>query len=133
MAAITQIHAHHGIAGLEDGEIHRLVSLRARVRLHVGIFGAEQLFNAIYGDFLNLVDKLATAIEALARITLGILVGKLRTLRLHHGRARIVFRGDQLNMLILALALGFNAAPQVGINNTEIFCCAEHIQVFPKV
>ena len=43
MAAVGQIHAEHRVAGLQQGHVDRHVRLCARVRLHVGVVGAEQL------------------------------------------------------------------------------------------
>src|SRR6185312_6887945 len=45
-----------------------------------------------------------TAVIAFARITLGVLVGELGALRFHHPRAGVVLRGDQLDVIFLALA-----------------------------
>ncbi len=42
MAAVREVHAEHGVARLQQREIHGHVRLRARVRLHVGVVGAEQ-------------------------------------------------------------------------------------------
>ncbi len=41
MAAGGEVEAHVGVAGLEQREEHRLIGLRARVRLHVGIRAVE--------------------------------------------------------------------------------------------
>ena len=67
------------VAGLQRGEEHGLVGLRAGVRLHVGGLGVEQLLGALDRDLLDDVDELAAAVVALARIALGVLVGELRS------------------------------------------------------
>ena len=77
VAAFGQAHAHDGVAGLEQAEEHGLVGLRAGVRLHVGVAGAEQLLDAVDGQLLDDVDELAAAVVALAGIALGVLVGEL--------------------------------------------------------
>ena len=46
MAAVIKAEAHHGVAGLEQTEIDRHVGAGTTVRLHVGVLGAEQLFDA---------------------------------------------------------------------------------------
>ena len=84
VAAGGEIHSQHGVAGLEEGQEHRLVGLGTGVRLHVGTIGAEQFLGAIDGKLLDHVDVLAAAVVALARIALGILVGELRTLSFHY-------------------------------------------------
>ena len=55
---------------MQDGR----VGLRARVRLHVGVVGAEQFLGTLDGQRLDVVDVLAAAVVALARIALGVLV-----------------------------------------------------------
>jgi hypothetical protein len=85
VAAFGQAHAHDGVAGLQEGQEHGLVGLRAGVRLHVGGFGAEQLLDAVDGQLLGDVDVLAAAVVALAGVALGVLVGQLRALGGHDG------------------------------------------------
>ena len=46
VAAVRQVHAEHGVARLQQREVDRHVRLRAGVRLHVGVLGAEQLLGA---------------------------------------------------------------------------------------
>src|SRR5690606_31699791 len=55
----------------------------------------------------------------LARITFGVLVGQYRTLCLQHARARVVLRGDQLDVLLLARPLGIDGARQVGVKSLD--------------
>ena len=78
VAAVREVHAEHGVAGLEQREVHRHVRLRAGVRLHVGVLGAEQLLRARDGERLGDVDELAAAVVALARVSFGVLVGQDR-------------------------------------------------------
>src|SRR6185503_6630691 len=52
-----------------------------------------------------LVDLLAAAVVAPAGIALGILVGQHRARRLEHGARDDVRRGDQLDLLLLAVQL----------------------------
>ena len=76
VAAMRQVHAQDGVAGLQHGGIRGLIGLRARVRLHVGVLGAEQLLGAIAGQVLDDVGELAAAVVALAGIAFGVLVGE---------------------------------------------------------
>ena len=115
MAAFGQTHAHDGVARLAEGHQHRLVGLRAGMGLHVGGFCAEQLLDPIDRQLLGDVHPFAAAVIALARITFRILVGEHRTLRLHHGRAGVVLRRDQFDMVFLALGLALDGGPQLGI------------------
>ena len=105
VAAVRQVHAEDRVARLQQREIHRHVRLRARVRLHVGVLGAEQLLGPRDRQRLGDVDELAAAVVALARIPLGVLVGQHRAGRLQHGLADEVLRGDQLEAGVLPVLL----------------------------
>ena len=61
------------------------------------------------------IDKLAAAVIALAGVAFCILVGKLRPLRRHDRRARVILGGDQLDVLFLPPVFGGNGVPQFGI------------------
>ena len=99
--------------GLSAAKVHRLVRLRARMRLDVGVLGAEQLLGAIDRELLGDVDELAAAVVALARIAFGVLVGELRALRREDRRARVVFRKRSARaMLFLAPVFGADRASQ---------------------
>ena len=76
MATAGQIEAHVGVGRLQEREEYRLVRLGARMRLNVGVDGAEELLHAVDRDGLDLVDELAAAVVALAGIALGVLVGQ---------------------------------------------------------
>ena len=103
VAAVREVHAEHGVARLQQREVDRHVRLRARVRLHVGVLGAEQLLRARDRQRLGDVDELAAAVVALARIAFGVLVGQHRAGRLQHRLADEVLRGDQLEAGVLAV------------------------------
>ena len=75
MPAVCQRHTEDGVAGLEHRRIHSKVGLRTRMRLHVGVFSAEQFFRAIDRQLLGDVDKLATTVIAFAGIALGVFIG----------------------------------------------------------
>src|ERR1700747_2268346 len=72
---VSKRHTENHVAGLEDSQIHRLICLRSRVRLHIGVLGAEQVLDAINRELFDNVDEFATTIVAPARITLSVLVG----------------------------------------------------------
>jgi hypothetical protein len=76
------------------------------VRLDIGELAAEQRLGALDGQPLDLVDHFAAAVVALARITLGILVGEHTALRLQHRLRDDVLGGDQFDLVLLALQLG---------------------------
>jgi hypothetical protein len=83
VAAFGEAHAHDRVAGLEQGEEHRLVGLRAGVGLDVGEAGVEQLLHPVDRQLLGHVDELAAAVVALAGVALGVLVGELAALGGH--------------------------------------------------
>ena len=98
----------------------------AGVRLHVGVVGAEELLGALDGESFRDVDELATAVITLARITFGVLVGEHRALRFQHARADVVFRGDQLDVIFLALAFVLEGGLEFGVKTTDGHRGTEH-------
>ncbi len=112
MTAMRQRHAKNGVARLQQREIHRLIGLRAGVRLHICIRGAEQLLDAFDRQSLGNVDVVAAAVITMAGIALSVLVGELGALRLQHPWTGIVLRGDQLDVIFLALTLVGNRLGQ---------------------
>src|SRR5229473_1332601 len=105
MPALVERHTHESVAGLEQRHEHRLVGLRAGMRLHVREAAVEQLAGTVDGELLGLVDLLAAAVVAPAGIALGIFVGEHRARRFEHGARDDVLRGDQLDLLALAVQL----------------------------
>ena len=105
VAAVRQVHAEHGVARLEQRQVDRHVRLRAGVRLHVGVVGAEQRLRARDRRALDDVDELAAAVVALARIALGVLVRQHRAGGFEHRAADEVLRRDQLEAAVLAVQL----------------------------
>src|SRR5712691_5121011 len=66
--AVRQVHAKNRVARVDDTGIRSLVGLGARVRLHVGVLGVEQLFGAVAGQVLDYIGVLTTAVVAFARV-----------------------------------------------------------------
>ena len=105
MAARIKAHPQNRVAGLDQRLKHTLVRLTARVGLHVGKGHPEQFASARDRQIFRHIYKLTAAVIALARIAFGIFVGHDRALRLHHGAADDVFRGDQLDLMALTSKL----------------------------
>ena len=101
MAAVREIHGQNLVARFNGGEIDRHVRLRAAVRLHVHVLGAEQSLGAIDRQLLDRIDILAAAIPAFLRITFGVFVRQHAALRFHHRAAGEIFRRDQLDVFAL--------------------------------
>ena len=91
--------------GLKQREVRGHVRLRAGVRLHVGVLGAEELLGAVDRQLLDLVDDLAAAVVAAAGIALGVLVRRHRADRLEDARPGEVLGCDQLDLRTLPLEL----------------------------
>ncbi len=107
VAAMRQVHAQHRVAGLQRGHVHRYICGGSGMRLHVGVFRAEQFLGAIDGQLLDLVGVLAAAVVALARIALRVFVGENRAHGLEHRLGDQVLRGNQFQSS--SLPLGFVA------------------------
>jgi hypothetical protein len=94
--------------------------VRLDVRVdRVGISRREQRFRARDREGLGLVHVDATAVVALARVALGVLVRERGADGLHHGPRREVLRGDELDALVLARRLGGDDAGDLGIGLGE--------------
>ena len=104
VTALVEAHPHDLVAGLEQREVGGHVGVGARVRLHVGVLGAEQLAQAVAGELLDLVDHEVAAVVALRRVALGVLVGEHRALRGEH-RGDVKF-SDAMSWIGGVLALG---------------------------
>ena len=126
VTAFGQAHAHDGVARLGKGHEHGLVGLRAAVGLHVGRFSTEQLFDAVNGQLFDHIHMLAAAVVALAGVAFGVFIGQLRALGFHDGGGAVVFAGDQLNVLLLALVFGLDGGKYFGIDNLNGIGTLEH-------
>lgn len=115
VAAVGQVQAEDGVAGLGQREQRGLVGGGTRVGLHVGVLGAEQLLDPVDGDLLGHVDVLAAAVVAAARVALGVLVGQDRALGLHDRDRSEVLRGDHLQRGLLAVQLGVDGGGDVRV------------------
>ena len=115
MAALGQIHAHDGIAGLQQGEIHGGVGLGAGMGLHVGILRAEEPAGPVDGDLFHLVHELAAAVVPFAGIALGVFIGQHAAHGGHDRRADDILAGDQLDILALARQLALHGGGDFGV------------------
>ena len=105
VAALVEAQAEHGVARLQQRQVHGHVGVGAGVGLHVGVRRAEQRLGPLAGDVLDLVDDLVAAVVALARVALAVLVGEHRARGAQHRRRGEVLAGDQLEGGVLALDL----------------------------
>ncbi len=119
VAAVREIEAENGVAGLQHGRVGRGVGLRAGVRLHVDVLAAEDLARAIAGQVLDDVGVFAAAVVAASRVALGIFIGEDRAGRFEHGFRDEVFAGDHLQPLVLAEGFLVNGGGDFGIGLGE--------------
>src|SRR5271154_1543066 len=79
MAAMSKVQTKNRVTGLEHRSVGSLISLRSRVRLYVGVLRAKKFLGPLTRKFFHYVGELASAVVALARIALRILVGEDRS------------------------------------------------------
>ena len=105
VSAVIQAHTHDRVAQLAKGLVDSIIGLGAGVRLNIGKLGAEQLLGPLDGDIFHHVHALTAAVIPFAGIAFGILVGKNSAGRRQNSGADDVLRGDQLDVLLLAVIL----------------------------
>jgi hypothetical protein len=115
VAAVREAEAHHGVAGLAEGEVHREVGGRAGVGLHVGVLDAEEGLDAVAGELLDGVDELLALVVALAGVALAVLVVERRAAGLEDGAGGVVLAGDHAELVALALVLVSDEVGDVGV------------------
>src|SRR5260370_17077847 len=78
VSAMCQIQPKNRVPGLQHGGVGLHVGLRSGMRLHIGVLRPKQLLGAITRQVLDDVRKLASAVIALTRISLAVLILKHR-------------------------------------------------------
>ena len=119
VAAVREIKAEDGVSGVDGGVHGRGVRSRTRMRLHIGVRRVEQRLEPVDRDVLDDVDELAAAVVALARVTLGVLVGEYAALRLQRRDRSEVLRRDHLQRALLAIQLGVDSGRDFGVELAE--------------
>ena len=116
---MRQLEREDRVAGLQDREVDGHVRLRPGVRLDVRVLGAEERLRAVDRELLDLVDDLAAAVVAAARIALGVLVRRHAADGLEHRRPREVLGRDELDLAALALELALEECSDLRIDVGE--------------
>ena len=119
VTALRQIHAHNGVAQVEQSEVNRKVGLCTGVRLNIRIFCTEQLTCALDCDTLYLVNKFTAAVVALAGKTLCVLIGQHAAHSSHNAGRNDIFAGDQLDILALTMQLLVHRTAQLGVDRLD--------------
>src|SRR5256885_699910 len=81
-----------------------------------GAIAASRAKAKIRGEVLGEVDELAAAVVAPAGQALGILVRQPAALGLHDGGRGVVLGRDQLDLVVLTVALTLHRRPQLGVD-----------------
>jgi hypothetical protein len=113
---MSEIQAQDGIARPEEGGHRSGIGLGARVRLHVGVLGAEQRRQPVDGQLLDHVNVLAAAVVPPAGIALGVLVGQHRALGPHDRDRSEVLAGDHLERGLLPGQFGRDGPVHLGVS-----------------
>ena len=116
---IGERHAHHGVAGLQERQVHGEVRRCSGERLDVGVVHAEQRLRPVDGELFDLVDDLLALVVPLAGVALGVLVREDRARRLEHGRRHVVLGRDHAQLAGLAAFLGLDQGGDLGIDVRE--------------
>ena len=98
VAAVREVHAQHRVAGLQRGQIDGHICLRAGVRLHVRVLGAEKLLSRGQWQAARRCPRIRSRRNSASRrIAFGIFVGHHRAHRFEHRLGNEILRGDQLD------------------------------------
>src|SRR6185436_5519206 len=116
MSTVRKIHSQDLIAVLNRSEIHRHVSLRATMRLNVGVIGAKQLLRAVDGCLLDYIGPFTPAVIPLAGITFGVFVCENGAGSFQNCFTDEVFRSDEFESIRLPCNFVVN-----GIGNYWIY------------
>src|SRR5258708_25162467 len=87
--------------------------------LNVGMFGRKEFFGALDGKLFGNIHVFTAAVPAAFWVTFGILIGQDRALRFHDRQAGEILTGDELNVVLLALALVLDYISDLGINGAK--------------
>ena len=122
MAASSERHAENRLARFQQREKHRLVRLRASMRLNIRKTAAEKPRRALDREALGDIDEFATTVIATSGIAFGVFVGERRALRIEHRLRDDVLTGDQLDLRLLAAKLARYRSGDLGIGGGQGSC-----------
>jgi len=113
-------HAENRLARFQQREKHRLVRLRASMRLNIRETAAEKPCGALDREALGDIDEFATTVIATSGIAFGVFVGERRALRIEHRLRDDVLTGDQLDLRLLTFNLAVDRRGEFGIGGGDI-------------
>jgi len=118
---VGQVHAHDGVARLENSKVGCHVGLGAAVRLHIHMLCTKELLAALARQLLGHVHEGCAPIVAFAWVALRIFVGHDTALGLHDRSTCIVLGCNQNDGISLPLQLGMDGGCDLGIFNAQGF------------
>jgi len=125
--AMSKIQTENRVARLQHRRIGRLIGLRSRVRLHVGVLCAKKFLDPLARQFFHHVGKLASAVITLAGIAFRVFVGEHGSGSLKHSLTHKIFRSDQLQPFVLAASFVVDGVGNLRIHFIER---AGHVGIF---
>ena len=131
MSAVIQVHTHNRVSGLQHRELNRHVGLSAGMGLHVDVLASEKFPGPLSGQIFRLVHALASAVIALAGISLRVLVGQNAPHGGHNRRTYPVFGSDQFDVAGLPLILLADDVRDLRICLPDILQCVHNFLLCP--
>ena len=116
VAALGEIHAHDGIAQVQQGKIDGQIGLCAGVGLDVGVLGPKQPAGPLDGNVFHLIHIGTAAVIPLAGQALGVLVGQDAAHGRHHSGRDDILAGNKLDVLALAFQLPAHGCGQFRVS-----------------
>jgi hypothetical protein len=110
-----QVHAHDGVAGLKQSEEDCQIGVGTTVGLDVGVLGAEELASSLTGDIFHNVNAIATAVVAFGGVALSVFIGEDAAGSQENGLGDDIFRGDELDVVLLTSKLGVASIEDFGV------------------
>jgi hypothetical protein len=101
MTTHAQVETQDRIARLENSQKQRSIGLGAAMGLNIRIITAEDLFEPVNSQLLDLIYDLTPSIISAARVAFRIFIGKYGPHRLHDGLRSKVLGGYQFDSMTL--------------------------------
>ena len=119
VAAVVQLHPHHGIPRFQQGEVDGHIGLRPAVGLDVGVLCPEEFLGAFYGQAFHHVHVFATAVVAPTRVAFRVLVADNAGTGSQHRLAGVILRCDKDDGLALAAVFSLKRLGNFGVQISQ--------------
>ena len=121
MSAVSEVHAHKRVTGLQECCDDSLICLASGMGLNVCICTIKELLCSLDGKFLYLIHELTSAVVAVSGISLRIFVCQGAAHSCHNCLADKVLGSDQLDMSILTICFAGYDCGHIGIRFSNLF------------